>query len=171
MKNHKPYNPNYHEVYWYGPFSRENLRTNLIEDEGIPEEQLQNLVLYMICGTHGQYGRNVPLYIGKTERLIEQRLAEHAHWIDKLSDPIQIYTAAISPAFKNWGDLSDLEYFPPPETKIISAVEELLIYAHQPTFNARGKGGAPKCETDIVIFNTNKRSTLYPEVSTMRNSI
>lgn len=162
------YQPTYYEVYWYGPHQKEGLIKNLQEKEAIPADEIRNLVLYMICGTHSQYGKGVPLYIGKTERSIDARLNEHRDWIEHQTDPVQIYMAAISPGFTHWREIENLEFFAPPESEVISKIESLLIYAHQPTFNAKGKGGRPKVESDFVVFNTNRRSTLLPEISTMR---
>ena len=45
------------DVFWEGPYEADKLG-----------DIHQNYVLYVICGTHGLYGRNVPLYIGKTVR-------------------------------------------------------------------------------------------------------
>ena len=72
----------YFDVHWDGPFDPEALE-NVHGDS----------VLYMVTGTHGLYGRNVPLYIGKTERSIVSRLAEHS-WIWNEPDPVKIYARA-----------------------------------------------------------------------------
>ena len=55
------FKPQYFNVHWYGPYSIE-------DEEKLEKLDDQNLALYMICGTHGIYGKSVPLYIGKTLR-------------------------------------------------------------------------------------------------------
>jgi len=150
------FKPQYLNVHWYGPHS--------IEDAEKLDDP--NLVLYMICGTHGTYGKSVPLYIGKTYRTVSQRLGEHA-WIENEPDPVQVYAAAISKPFQAWNEIeNDVEYLAP-ENRIIEEVESLIIYSHQPVYNTRSKGGAQNLGGDLVIFNTGRRSTLLPEISSM----
>jgi len=150
------FKPRYFDVHWYGPHSAEDAEK--LDDP--------NLVLYMICGTHGIYGKSVPLYIGKTFRTVSQRLGEHK-WIEHESDPVQVYAAAISKPFKAWNEIENDEEYPAPENKIIEEVESLIIVSHQPVYNARSKGGSQNVEHDLVIFNTGRRSTLLPEISSM----
>jgi hypothetical protein len=147
---------NFYDVHWYGPHSLDNVE--VLDD--------RNLVLYMLCGTHGMYGKNVPLYIGKTLRTVSARMKEHS-WIDAEPDPVQVYAAAVSKKFACWQEIqNDIEY-PPPENLIVERLESLLIYAHQPVYNIRSKGYAGVVEEDFVVFNTGRRSILLPEVSTM----
>ena len=54
------------DVWWDGPYDADAL-------DGVHD----NCVLYMICGTHGLYGRNVPLYLGMTLRNLSKRISEH----------------------------------------------------------------------------------------------
>lgn len=148
--------PNYFDVHWYGPHSAEE--AEMLNDP--------NLVLYMICGTHGMYGKSVPLYIGKTLRTVSARMKEHS-WLGMEPDPVQIYAAAISRPFTLWNEIeSDTEYSPP-ENSVVERIEGLLIYAHQPVYNSRCKGSTGNAESDFIVFNTGRRSTLLPEVSTM----
>lgn len=44
------FQPQYFNVHWYGPHSFDD--AEVLDD--------QNLVLYMICGTHGIYGKILP---------------------------------------------------------------------------------------------------------------
>ena len=150
------FKPQYFNVHWYGPHSVEDAEK--LDD--------QNLVLYMICGTHGIYGKSVPLYIGKTLRTVSQRLGEHK-WIEHEPDPVQVYVAAISKPFQAWGDIENDEEYLAPENRIIEEVESLIIFAHQPVYNARSKGGSQVVDNDLVVFNTGRRSTLLPEISSM----
>lgn len=84
----------HYDVCWYGPYNYD------------PDNELQlpdihhNNVIYMICGTHGLYGKNVPLYIGKTEQSIRTRILQHS-WIVEEPDPVKIYTACIG-EFSSW---------------------------------------------------------------------
>ena len=112
-----------YEVYWYGPYDPDSL-----------EDVHSNNVLYMICGTHGLYGRNVPLYIGKTERSIQARLNEHRTWIEDEPDPVKVYTAVIG-KFMSWLHNSSIVEYLPLDRSVIEAVESLLIYSHQPVYN------------------------------------
>ncbi len=150
------FQPQYFNVHWYGPHS--------IEDAEVLDDP--NLVLYMICGTHGIYGKSVPLYIGKTFRTPSKRLGEHK-WIEDEPDPVQVYAAAISKPFQAWSEIEHDEEYPAPDNSIIEKVESLIIFAHQPVYNSRSKGGTQPTSSDIVIFNTGRRSTLLPEISSM----
>lgn len=147
---------NYYNVHWYGPHSLKDVE--VLDDK--------NLVLYMLCGTHGMYGKNVPLYIGKTLRTVSARMKEHS-WIGNEPDPVQVYAAAISKKFARWEEIQNEAEYPPPENSIVERIEGLLIYAHQPVYNTRSKGSAGIAEEDFVIFNTGRRTTLLPELSTM----
>ena len=142
------------DVFWEGPKTLDELSSN-----GVHE----NFVIYMICGTHGLYGRNVPLYIGKTDRGIAQRISEH-HWLEYEPDPVSVYVAAIG-AFTDWATTEKTEEYPPPDIDTIKAVEQLLIYAHQPVYNQRSKLSINDKAAKIRIFNTGRRATLFPELS------
>jgi hypothetical protein len=147
------------DVWWEGPYDPYK--------EGSLNEVNANCVLYMICGTHGLYGRNVPLYLGMTSRSIQKRLAEHDSWLMYEPDEVKIYTAQIG-KFISWEHNidPDLEYAPLPELTI-AAVESLLILAHQPVYNSRSRQTASAAIGHIRIFNTGYRTTLYPEISSL----
>jgi hypothetical protein len=144
-----------YDVHWYGPF----------DPEVLPRDLNENHVLYMICGTHGLYGRNVPLYIGKTERDIPRRLKEHT-WIMHEPDPVKVYTACIG-KFISWEKNETIDDYPPLPRELIEKVESLLIIAHQCAYNSRSKAQKSVGGQDITIFNTGRRATLFPEVSSM----
>jgi hypothetical protein len=152
----KPFAPVYFDVHWYGPFPY----------DGLLELESPNLVLYMIAGTHGVYGKNVPLYIGMTEQGISDRVSQHEAWLRDELDPPVIYAAAVS-EMKCWADISEKDEYPPPPRNVIEEIEGLLIYAHQLAYNVKSKQGGNKHTRDILVFNTGKRSGLIPEVSTM----
>ena len=149
-------NISHFEVAWYGPF----------DDAAHEDLADRNLVLYMITGTHGLYGKNVPLYIGKTLQGVPTRIGQH-EWIEWEPDPVKIYAAAISPSFSNWSEVENITSYEPQPDSTICEIESLLIYAHQPVYNARSKGGQQASSRQIHLFNTGRRSSLYPEVSSL----
>lgn len=150
----------HYDVVWYGPYDYD--AENEVELPPIH----RNNVLYMICGTHGLYGKNVPLYIGKTIRGVNSRIPEHS-WIGDEPDPVKVYTACIG-EFVSWEKNAVVEEYPPLDNAIITQIEALLIYVHQPVYNRQAKGGTIRFNGHISVFNTGRRSTLYPEVSTRR---
>jgi len=152
-----PFQPHFFDIHWYGPFPYDQL-DELHDDP--------NLVLYMVSGTHGVYGRNVPLYLGMTEQGIRDRMAQHKAWLQDESDPPMVYAAAIS-EMSCWADIAQKEDYPPPPRDVIEEIESLLIYAHQLAYNLKSKKGGNRHRRDLLVFNTGKRSGLYPEVSTM----
>ena len=60
------------DVYWEGPFGVDEFVEAKEEDH-----EFEYAVLYMLCGTHGLYGRHVPLYIGRSDRGIQRRILQH----------------------------------------------------------------------------------------------
>ncbi len=141
------------DVYWEGPFNDQTL-------DKIPD----NTALYIIYGTHGLYGRNVPLYIGKTMKGAKHRIHQHA-WLQWEPDAVSYYAASIGD-FKNWKHQYQIESYPVPDNDVIDVIESLLIFAHQPSYNTMSKqGGAVMKLSEIRIFNTGRRSSLFPEVS------
>jgi hypothetical protein len=150
----------HYDVIWYGPYDYD------IENEVNLPDIHPNNVLYMICGTHGLYGKNVPLYIGKTIQGVNSRIPQHG-WIADEPDPVKVYTACIG-EFVSWEYNSSCEEYKPLSNSVISQVESLLIYVHQPVYNRQSKQGNIRFDSHISVFNTGRRSTLYPEVSTRR---
>lgn len=152
-----PFRPHFYDVHWYGPFPCDQL-DELHDDP--------NLVLYMVSGTHGVYGHNIPLYLGMTEQGIRDRMLQHYAWLQDESDPPMVYAAAIS-EMTCWADVAQKEHYPPPPREVIEEIESLLIYAHQLAYNVKSKKGGNRHRRDVLVFNTGKRSGLYPEVSSM----
>jgi hypothetical protein len=144
-----------YDVHWEGPFSLEDILT----------AERENFVLYKIYATHPVYGRNVLVYIGMTTRSdIAGRIKEHRHWLENESDPVNVYFAAIG-EFSTWqeAELKE-EYDEKIPIEILSKIESLLIYSHQPVYNSRSKISI-NCSQGIRIFNTGKYGSLLPEVS------
>lgn len=144
------------DVNWEGPFYADGLGD-------VSEE----CVLYMICGTHGLYGRNVPLHIGRTAQRLADRLRQHDfHWLYLEPDPVMIYAGYVG-EFVSWEHNDKQLVYPRLPDKTIDAIESLLIFAHQPVYNSRTKKSAVQTIGNIRLFNTGRRSTLYPEVSSL----
>lgn len=146
-------------LWWCGPFTLEQAQNQAHESS-----QAQN-VLYMVCGPHVMYGRNVPLYIGKTLRSITTRMKEHAKsWLDHQPDPVAIYVASIWP-FTTWQEYEHATIHTAEES-VVDAIEKLLIYAHQPVYNTSNKNSIDPNIAEYRVFNTGRYSCLLPELST-----
>jgi hypothetical protein len=144
-------------VHWYGPHQIE-------EFLNVSFQENPNFVLYLICGTHGLYGRNVPLYIGKTERSVITRMREHENiWLKHEPDPVSVYLGCMC-QFEEWSKLPE-EYPPPIDINLVSYVEHLLIFSHRPVYNTRSAMILPEASRSLRLFNSGRRSLLYPEVS------
>jgi len=154
-----------YEVCWQGPYTPKNIKK-------IKSKDMNNFVLYKIYGSHPMYGNNVLLYIGMTEKGVENRLNQHDYWMDeeKYSEST-IYVASIG-EFKGWSNEHTYKniVFEKPERKIIESIEALLIYSHQPSHNNSNKKSA-KSSQNIRIFNTEKYGSLMQEVSSIYYNI
>ena len=103
------------------------------------------------------------LYIGKTDTGIGNRLSYHEEWVDDESDLVKVRVASVG-EFTNWEELEKDPHYPKADANIVGKIEALLIYAHQPAYNTRGKSSlGPKIR--IRIFNTGKSGLLLPELS------
>ncbi len=140
-------------AHWEGPF----------EWDSIDERQESQHVLYAMYGSHHLYGRDVLLYIGKTSAGIGKRLREHEQWVNDEYDAIKVRIASVG-RFNNWSDWDDGERYPKATDRIVSAVEALLIYAHQPAYNSRGTGSLNQAK-GVRVLNTGHLDHLLPEVS------
>lgn len=152
------------EVYWQGPYRVDNVADDL-EDDDKPE----NYVLYTIYSSHPLYGKNSLLYIGKTKRGAKERLNEHK-WLssDKYGD-VRIYIASLG-EFNNWDDSNEITFFDRANDDIVSKIESILIYSHQPAYNSMNKKTAQEA-TNIRIFNTGEYGALRPEISSLYENI
>ena len=114
------------------------------------------------------YGRNVPLYIGKTLRqTLQVRIQQHRKvWLDSEPDPVKVYAGYVG-IFDSWEQIALRSEYLPLVDKTINAIESLLIYSHQPVYNTKEKKTALGTLGNIKLFNTGRRSTLYPEVSSL----
>lgn len=141
------------DVYWEGPYKWDKYQKS-------PED---SHVLYALYGAHPTYGRDVLLYIGRTERNVGVRLSEHAYWIEDECDEINIRVASLG-EIESWKDWEEGERYKRAEDADVEAVETLLIYAHQPAYNTRSKETLEKAR-GIRVFNTGKFGSLLPEIS------
>lgn len=141
------------DVHWYGPFSTANL-----EKAADP-----SFVLYAVYSTHPLYGKDVLVYIGRTEQGLDRRIKQHQPWTQEECDQVTVYAAAIAP-FESWSKAAESEVYLRPETEIVERIEALLIYAHQPAYNRKSKDTAHAAR-GYRIFNTGKFGALLPEVS------
>ncbi|RJX75236.1 hypothetical protein DZ860_00685 [Vibrio sinensis] len=148
------------DAYWEGPYSSAAIK----KLEGI-----KGHCLYQIYGSHPVYGRDSLLYIGLSDRdEIFKRLEEHT-WIQNQADLCQIYIASCG-NFANWEAWrkDGRKRYDRNESKNItlSAIESLLIYAHQPSYNSAGLKSTSFAAKPFRLFNSGKRALLLPEVST-----
>ncbi len=134
-------------ILWQGPFSYEYVVNNLHDENN-------DRGVYQIYGYHEVFGSNSLLYIGKTEKqTFSERFSQHK-WI-KSERGISVYIGRLNPE-----GIKDVN-------QAIDSAEELLIYVHQPPYNASDlhyKGKYTK--QNIRIFNDGERADLLPELST-----
>jgi hypothetical protein len=154
------------EVFWEGPYD-----WNGRGDPDALSAVHENCVLYMICGTHVLYGRNVPLYIGRTERRLRERLIEHDRdWIKYETDTVKIH-AGYARRFISWEgwpqNWTNHAENPPLPTKTVADIEKILIYSHFFAYNERAKKLNSPEVRNVRLFNTGRHSTLLPEVSSL----
>jgi hypothetical protein len=142
-------------IKWYGPMTLKEVEQNKYRsDYGV----------YQIYGVHPVYGRNVLLYIGKSdEQLFSKRFKQHRNlWLnDSLEDGnYTIYVGRLmgefTPNNEEW-------------SRNIDIAERLLIYSHSPAYNSDHINSVGEDRVkNFIIFNWGKRGSLLPEVSGMR---
>lgn len=142
-------------VRWAGPMSVDKAEAL---DDGADRG------VYQIYGTHPVYGAGVLLYIGKaTGQTFGTRLNQEGWSLPGMTeDPgnVQVYVGRVEePRATGEED----------RTRLISAVERLLIWAHGPAYNASGVSSEPPDGVrDVRVFNTGSYRSLNPEVSGRR---
>lgn len=156
--------PMIYDVYWEGPFDLDDaIATN-------NNYMHEGHCLYQIYGDHPCYGRDVLLYIGKTERGVTMRLNEHHNRFSSQVDNVKVFVASCG-EFIGWSNWKSIEKYTLIERTVISDIEALLIYAHQPAYNSSNIKSPhlnrPNVEfRDFRVFNTGRRKSLLPEIST-----
>ncbi|MEZ9339516.1 hypothetical protein AB4176_16705 [Vibrio splendidus] len=148
------------DAYWEGPYS-----SNALEElKGV-----QGHCLYQVYGSHPVYGTDSLLYIGLSDRTtIFERLNEHS-WIQNQADQCKIFIASCG-NFTGWEAWSKdnrerYDHYEGESIKL-SAIESLLIYAHQPSYNSASLKSTSFAEKPFRLFNSGRRALLLPEVST-----
>jgi hypothetical protein len=146
-------------VHWEGPYPWESCREVLA-----PEH-----VLYTLHGSHHLYGMDVLLYLGRSDKGIEYRLKSHERWVAEEYDKMTVRFASVGD-FVSWADWERVERYPSPDSRLLAAVEALLIFAHQPAYNVTSKAAADPASKGLRIMNTDKQGHLLPEVSYLYHS-
>jgi len=143
-------------VDWEGPYNSETIYE--LNDEG------SDYGIYQIYGTHGIYGTDVLLYIGKADQqTFFTRLKQHK-WVgfDPDAEGVKIYVGRLAgaktPSSHDWSREIDL-------------VEKLLIYSHSPAYNTQNLNSIPDEACKFIhVLNWGKHRELLPEVSGARYS-
>ena len=117
-----------YDVFWEGPVAWQK-RSRLIKP---------NHVLYAIYGAHPLYGRDVLLYIGRSEKDIGERLGGHEWWVQGEVDLVTVRVASVG-KFPGWASWEKIPRYPRAHARLAGQIELLLIHAHQPPYN-NGKG-------------------------------
>lgn len=140
-------------VLWKGPFSIDDVIKNKSEND--------DFGLYQIYGTHPIYGRNVLLYIGKTQDSFSKRFKSHNNlWIKYEYDIVQIYLGEIKNHDKDFLINEDL-----------TEAENLLLYYCAPAYNSYSITDYRNTK-EIVLRNFGKICSIPPELSSsMYNSV
>lgn len=141
-------------IHWEGPFKWEEK----------DQRQKDFHCLYQIYGHHPLYGRNVLLYIGKTERDVSERLKEHK-WTEEEYDRLTFYVGSLG-TFESWEEWKryENEDYEKVESSLVLGAEQLLILAHQPAYNTQNKETANAAK-GMRIFNSGRFAQLFPELS------
>ncbi len=140
-------------VHWEGPYPWADCRT--IHEPGH--------VLYALHGSHHLYGRDVLLYIGRSDAGVGDRLQDHEQWVADEYDLMTVRLASIGD-FTSWSDSALGERYAQAEPGLVAGVEALLIHAHQPAYNTMNKASLERAR-DLRIMNTGRLGHLLPEVS------
>ena len=140
------------EISWEGPFDWSKRKT----------APRKGHMIYAIFGNHCVYGPNVLLYIGRSERADGERLDEHDRWLQD-EENVSFRMGSIK-EFESWKSRKSAGSLTAKRSKLIKAIEALLIYAHQPAYNSRGFQ-EPSEFYGIRIFNSGKSGNLLPELS------
>ncbi len=148
-----------YEVYWEGPFDKKAFLKQL------KRKKAPNAwSLYAMYDDHPLYGADTLTYIGKAvKQTIADRLKQHNWWAKFL------YVGTIR-KFENWGESNENWNYKDAiksnegDDKIVSALEELLIFGLQPAYNRQNKNTANN-SYPFRILNTGNLGSLPAEVS------
>lgn len=150
-----------YDIYWEGPYTLDEIINNRKDDSDITH---QGHCLYQIYGDHPCYGRDVLLYIGKTENMTN-RLWQHYNKYSSQCESVKIFIGSCG-IFESWEKREELVQYDLIDKYTLDAIESLLIHAHQPAYNSSKLLSISFKNLNLRIFNTHKRKSLMPEVST-----
>lgn len=155
-----------YDVFWEGPFSLDEILKDDLKS--IDSDTIKKWhCLYQIYGDHPCYGREVLLYIGKTEHGIKTRFLSHLSRFSNQCEDVKIFIGSFN-EFRNWKTWKRIHHYKAASIKDerLNAIESLLIYAHQPAYNSKDLCSTNFNSLNFRIFNTGRRKSLMPEVST-----
>lgn len=152
-------NSTIYDIYWEGPYTLDEL--NKKDNELIIHN---GHCLYQIYGDHPCYGRDVLLYIGKTKNMTN-RLWQHYNKYSSECESVKVFIGSCG-MFESWEERWEIEKYGPIGEHIVDAIESLLIHAHKPAYNSSKLLSIHFNDLNLRVFNTNKRKSLIPELST-----
>ena len=141
-----------YDVFWEGPYPWDKRK-----------KYKPDHVLYAMHGSHHLYGRDVLLYIGRTDTDLETRLNAHEKWVADEYDDMTVRFGSVGP-FTNWTDWDTDGRYTKANQDVVRGIEALLINAHQPAYNTMGKNSLA-CAKGLRVFNSGRCGHLLPEVS------
>lgn len=148
------------EFEWRGPFTLNQIKEWVKKDSDDNERPFDKNGLYQIYGTHPIFGKSSLLYIGKTTNSFQSRFGQHASWLKWEYDDPEIYL----------GTLRDQNISEEEQSKLIGIAEELLIHYTCPPYNSQNivdAASVPKLDSEYLVINHGKISTLLPCISTL----
>jgi len=128
-------------VTWSGPYRREEVIAQFIDEGAPPNYDGEDYGLYQIYGRHILSGADTLLYVGKaTEQTFSRRFRQHNEWLTR-EEEISIYLGRLyDPQRHSIGDrwmswVSD-----------VTLVECLLIYKYSPNYNSVSVSDPPSLQ-------------------------
>ncbi len=144
------------DIVWEGPFDlKYDRETAEYSPPDLPEKLIKQATVYQIYGQHLVYGRNVLLYIGKTEQGVAMRLKAHLKW--RFAGEVEL-SVRMGTLYNENGNLIQSE-------KLFLAVESLLIVAHKPAMNRQHLDCPKDDAAKIHVRNWGLIGDILPECS------
>jgi len=154
------YSKHHFELTWEGPFKKHEIEA---------EDRNEHWKLYAIYAPHPVYGPEALVYIGKAKNGSWERVNAHRSWFDEENIGGHFFVASIN-RFTGWENSPDFNDYDgcltDEDDADIKKIEELLIFALQPTYNSKNKSSA-KNSKKIRVFNTGNVHSLPQEISGM----
>lgn len=158
QKEFKMSNNTIYDIFWEGPYKLDDInkyKSELVHD---------GHCLYQIYGDHPCYGRDVLLYIGKTLQGVATRMSQHNNRFSSQVEEVKVFIASCH-EFTDWNHRNSIKKYGPIDSDTLDQIESLLIYAHQPAYNS-DKITTLTTKHIFRIFNSGRRKSLLPEIST-----